>query len=207
MITERAQIVAIAVLWVASAGSAMQSPPPRASVIGRQTAERRRVRDTVREFFTAWFEERNVEKTLTYFSASAFRNRFLLSSSCASYINDGNESEEGRRAGARKFLEDALASRQQSATSEGSIDSPLEEVRSQLKAFLINDPKVDPFVLVDIPRRQLLEQGEEESDYLLKKLPKEFYVCFISVGGGIAYFIWILDGGEWRIYHATLECQ
>ena len=171
-------------------------------------SEQQRVRDSVRYFLTVWLVERDLEKAKASFGAAAFRNEAILQASCAGYIRpEDRGSENARRAGVQKFLQKFLPQKPVTALSEVLDGNAIAPLVDQLGTRVANDPKLDLFVLARLRAEELPVGEARDVDYLRKSVPSSSYVSFIPVGQGMIYFVWIPQGSEWRIYHASLVCM
>lgn len=171
-------------------------------------SEQQRVRDYVRSFLTVWLVERDVERAKAWFGAAAFSNEAILQASCAGYIRpEDRGSENARRAGVQKFLRDFLPQEPVTALSEVLGRDAIAPLVDQLGTRVANDPKLDLFVLARLGAAELPVGEARDLDYLRKNLPSISYVSFVQVGQGMIYFVWIPQGSEWRIYHASIVCM
>lgn len=170
--------------------------------------EQQRVRNDVQSFLTAWLVDRNLEKAKSWFGEAAFTNEAILQAPCASYIkSDDRGSETARIAGVQKFLQDFLPQERAASLGEVLSRDASSALVDQLGTRPVNDPKVDLFVLAKLTTEQLPIDKSCVADYLRKTLPSSFYVTFVPVDRGMVYFLWVPQGSDWRIYHASLVCM
>ena len=171
--------------------------------------ERALVRRTALAFLNSWLVKQDLEAAKQSFGPAAYQNEEMLQESCAGYITpELKSSEEARRAGIGKFLKDFLpVPPVQRLDQVLNGKTAIEIGGAQLGASLANDPKADGFVLAKLSRDQVPTSSQEAKGYLSRRLPADFYVSFVSIGGGSVYFLWIRDGSAWRIMHASLVCM
>jgi hypothetical protein len=196
-------------LLVPGCSSAQVHPAPDApNAAGQVIMEYQLVRDTVRSFLSAWLIERATEKAVLFFGNEAFQNEAILAASCASYIKpEERSSEKARRAGVNKFLRDFAPSERKTSLSEVLNREAIVPLVAQMGSKVINDPKVDLFVVVKLAREELPVEESKDANYLRKHLPARFYASFVPVGDGMVYFLWVPEGKTWKIYHASLVCM
>jgi hypothetical protein len=170
--------------------------------------EQQRVRNAVQSFLTVWLVDQDLEKAKSSFGAAGFTNEAMLQASCAGYIKpDDRGSETARRAGVQKFLQDFLPQKRAATLGEVLSREPISALVEQLGTKLVNDPKVDLFVLARLTTEQLPIGESGDADYFRRTLPPSFYVSFVPIGQGMIYFVWVPQGSDWRIYHASLVCM
>lgn len=201
MRTERLlRSLGIAAVFVLAEACSMAQTPPR--------SEQQRVRDDVQSFLTTWLVDRNIEKAKLSFGAAAIGNEAILQASCAGYIRpEERGSEMARRTGVQKFLQDFLPQKPVTALGEVLTRDATSVLLDQLGTKITNDPRADLFVLAKLSKAELPGDDPRDVDYLRKNLPSSFYISFVPVGQGMIYFVWVSQGNEWRIYHASLVCM
>lgn len=170
--------------------------------------EQQRVRNAVQSFLTVWLVDQNLEKAKSSFGEAAFTNEAILQAPCAGYIKpDDRGSETARRAGVQRFLQDFLPKKRAATLGEVLSRDAISALVEQLGTKLVNDPKADLFVLARLTTEQLPIGESRDADYLRRTLSSSFYVSFVPVGQGMIYFLWVPQGSDWRIYHASLVCM
>lgn len=170
--------------------------------------ERTTVRRTALAFLNSWLVKRDLETAKQSFGPTAYQNQEMLQESCAGYIKpELKSSEEARRAGIGKFLQDFLPAAPVQRLDQVLNEKTAIEIGAQLGASLANDPKADGFVLAKLSRDQVPTSSPEVKGYLSSRLPADFYVSFVPIGSGTVYFLWTRDASVWRIMHASLVCM
>ncbi len=200
----------IAVVLLTEGCSSAQSPPNTAAsrTAGANMMEQQCVRNDVQSFLTAWLVNRNLEQAKRSFAAAAFSNEAMLQAPCADYIKPGDRgSATARRAGVEEFLKDFLPPRQVSSLGEVLSRDALSALVDQLGTRIVNDPKVDLFAVARLTTAQLPVGEARDAEYLRRNLPPRFYASFVPIGQGMIYFLWVPQGNDWRIYHASLVCM
>lgn len=200
----------VGVVLLTQACSVAQVPPkaraPQAARVNM--TEQQRVRDGVQSFLTVWLVDRNLEKATAAFGAAAFSNEAILQAPCADSIKpEDRGSESARRAGVQKFLQDFMPQKRVATLREVLSRDAMSALMDQLGTRLVNDPKTDLFALAKLTTEQLPVGESRDTEYLRKNLPSSFYVSFVPVGQGMIYFLWVPQGSDWRIYHASLVCM
>jgi hypothetical protein len=201
----------LAILFAFSQGGSLGQLPREAKEPTNGTAatrEKQLVYKTVQSFLNSWLVRRDLEETMTAFGTTAFQNEAILQESCAGYIKLGQRpSEEARRNGIKRFLQDFMPTAAVSSLSEVLNQSSAVRMGVQLGASLVNDPKADGFVLAQLTRDQMPVSSSEITSYLRGKLPREVYASFVPAREGMVYFLWVREGRAWRILHASLVCM
>jgi len=182
---------------------AQTSPKTKARPINQDWVT---VRRNVQTFLNSWLVNGDLESAKQAFGAAAYQNEAMLQESCAGYIkSELKSSEETRRVGIGKFLQDFLPPTPVQRLGQVLNESMAVQLGSQL-AGVANDPKADGFVLAKLSRNHIPSSSSEVKDYLRSRLPAEFYAAFVPIGSGTVYFLWVRDGSMWRILHASLVC-
>lgn len=196
-------------LLVPGCSSAQVRPAQDASKVkGQAMTEQQLVRDNVRAFLSVWLIERATDKAALFFGNEAFQNEAMLAASCASYIKPQERgSEKARRAGVDKFLRDFAPTEPKADLSQVLNRETIVPLMAQMGGKVTNDPKVDLFVVAKMTREEVPAEESKEADYLRKHLPASFYASFVPVGEGMIYFLWVPEGKNWTIYHASLVCM
>lgn len=181
-----------------------QKPKARPPV----TQERLTVSRSVQTFLNSWLVNRDLEAAKQTFGAAGYQNEAMLQESCAGYIkSEQKSSEEARRAGIGKFLQDFLPPTPVQRLGQALNQSAAVQLGAQLGTGLANDPKADGYVLTKLSRDHIPTNSSEVKDYLKSRLPAEFYAAFVPIGSGTVYFLWVREGSVWRIMHASLVCM
>jgi hypothetical protein len=169
--------------------------------------EQQRIRDSVQSFLTVWLVDRSLDKAKLSFGDAVFNNEALLQASCAGYIkSEDRKSETARRAGVQKFLQDFLPKEPAVSLDKVLNREAIMPLVDQLGFKPANSPEADLFILAKLTKEQLPVNESWETDYLRKNLPASFYASFVPIGQGLIYFLWVPEGNNWVIYHASLVC-
>jgi len=171
-------------------------------------ADVEKLRAQVKEFVYSWLVDHDLEKALLFFSAQAASNEVMLRASCGGYIKEQErKSQEAIKAGIEKFLRDFS-----SGAKGRNVDELLDITRliqaNSLQA--LNDMKQDRYLLVKLSSAglgDLVEDSQVANQLRAKLKGKPLYFSLMSVEGGMFYFLWVQDAGQWRIYHADLICN
>jgi hypothetical protein len=167
------------------------------------------VRDTTKQFLSAWLVERDPDKAAQFFGEDSFRNEAMLAAPCAGYIKPAERRlEAARRAGVIKFLRDFVPPAAKRGLPEVLSRAAIaDDLAKKLAGKLINDPKADLFAVARLGTKDLPLEDSKESAYLRLHLPTAFYVSFVPLEEGLVYFVWLPEGNTWKIYHASLVCM
>ena len=167
------------------------------------------LRVSVSDFLTQFLVERNPAKALTSFSQSAFENLAMFDDSCSGYVKDGERTAGGIRRGVEKFLNDAgslpLTQSLRSLSAEALV--PLKR---KMGARAVNFSTDDPFILVHATPGEVasLMSRKSAKAFLRKHLrSKSPVVSYIPLGQGVGYLVWVKEGAQWKIWHASLVCM
>lgn len=172
--------------------------------------EHQLVRDTVQSFLSVWLIESATDRALLFFGDAAFQNEAMLAASCANYIKpEERSSEQARRAGVNKFLQDFTPTERKTNLSEVLNREAIVPLVAQMGSKVINDPQADLFVVAKMTQEELPVEESKETEYLRTHLPATFYVSFVPVGEGMVYFLWVPEDKDkaWKIYHASIVCM
>ncbi len=200
-------VVVILVVTGCSVAQVRHQPPAQESA-ERNMTEQQLVRDSVQVFLSSWLIDRDADKAIRSFGEGALKNESMLQESCASYIKpEERGSEVARRAGIKKFLRDFLPGKAPRSLGDVLDRASLAPMTEQLGNKLVNDPNTDLFALAELTAGEVPTSNSEEAAYLKKHLPPKFYASFVPVGQGMVYFLWVPEGGQWRIFHASLVCM
>jgi hypothetical protein len=169
------------------------------------------VRQSVHDFLIAWLVKRDATKALQSFSKDAFSDQVMLNESCSGYISEANRtSPSAVQSAVRMFLADTPRKRTPKNLDDALDPSRITVLPGRMVGKVANDVNVDRFLLVPSEHVDIasLTERPQSAEFLRQHLgSRPFYVSIVPLGKGLGYFMWIKEGGTWKIMHAGLVCM
>ncbi|MFN7923335.1 MAG: hypothetical protein U0Q16_24750 [Bryobacteraceae bacterium] len=174
----------------------------------RLEAGAQQLNSTIRSFLNAWLIERDIVKAEAFFGASAKKNEMMLQESCAGYIRpEARKSEVGRREGIRRFLKEFQAPPGIGTLAGVLNGSGASRIAGAAGSLAVNDVAKDGYILLKVQKGRVPGATPEAELYLRARLPAHSYASLVPLGGGIVRFLWVFEGANWRIFHASIVCM
>jgi hypothetical protein len=197
----------VASVMIVAHGCTMAQNPQKNEARPSVDQEKAVVTRNLRTFLNSWLVNGDLGVAMQAFGTAAYRNEAILQEPCAGYIKpEQKSSQDARRIGIRKFLQDFLPSTPVQRLGQVLNESAAVRLGAQLGAVVANNPEADGFVLAKLGRDQIPTGSSEVTDYLRSRLPAELYVAFVPIDNGTVYFLWVREGSSWCIFHASLVC-
>jgi hypothetical protein len=170
------------------------------------------LRNCVSRFLTTWLVNRNAIAAFNSFGIKAFENKAIFDDECSGYIRDfDRNSVEAIKKGVEKFLKDTSSLTACNNLNDVLAIDSLVSLKKRLGAKVINSLIQDRFLLVRAKPGDVvsLTSRSKPRKFLQKylKSTEPLYLSFISLGGGIMYFVWEKKSENWKICHASLICM